>query len=239
MTGTWLEVVDEIGSTSDALIERAMAGGGVQALLARRQLRGRGRRGRRWEAPAGNLAMSVLIRPDMATDEIGQVVFLSGLAMLEGLQAHVTDGRRLMLKWPNDVLLEGEKLAGVLVDTALSPMQRVEWMVIGFGANLATAPSLDRPSACLAMCADPLPEPESVAHDILARLDEWFATTRRDGFAAARSAWMGAAHRAGTPVLVEGREGRFAGLSEHGHLLMEVGGLVEIVSTGDVVLARS
>lgn len=237
MTEPWrLEVVDEIGSTSDVLIERAIEGGGEQALMALRQLRGRGRHGRRWDAPPGNLALSVLLRPDLVSDEAGRTVLVAGLAMREALQAYVTDGRRLMLKWPNDVLLDGAKLGGILVESALNGQNRVEWLVIGFGANLAKAPVIDRRTACLADCADPLPSAEMVARALLGRLDEWFAIERRSGFEAVRSAWMRVGHRPGTPVVASGREGRFAGLSGTGHLLLDVNGVIETVSAGEVAL---
>ena len=238
MSWRW-EVVDEIGSTSDALIERAIAGETDRtALLARRQSKGRGRRGRRWEGPVGNLALSVLLRPRWRSGEVGQAVFVAGLAMGEALQGSVTDGRRLMLKWPNDVLLDGDKLGGILVESALDETGLLDWLVIGFGANLARAPELaDRRAACLAECAEPLPAAEAVGRAVVERLDHWFARLERDGFGAVRAAWMERAHAAGTPVVVSGCHGRFAGLSEAGHLLLDVGDGVEVFSAGDVVLA--
>ncbi len=233
-----LEIVDEIGSTSDALIERAGSGeSGPAALLARHQTRGRGRRGRTWEGPSGNLAMSVLLRPRCAPDEIGRMVLLAGLAMRDALQRHAGNETRLELKWPNDVLLMGDKLGGVLVESALDGAGWIDWLVIGFGANLAHAPLLaGRRTASLARVCR-APEAETVGWDVLTGLDRWMGVLARDGFDAIREAWQHHAQPVGTDLVVDGRAGRYAGLTVAGHLLLDVGARVEVVSAGDVTLA--
>ena len=231
-----LEIVDEIGSTSDSLIERAAMGEAPRlGLLARRQTQGRGRRGTIWEAPRGNLSMSILLRPDWAADEVGRVTLLAGLAMRDALQTY-SDRGSLVLKWPNDILLnDGGKLAGILVESAVTAAGRVEWLVIGFGANLAQAPSLtDRRTACLVISGPP-PDPESIARLILARFDDWLGLMDRDGFAAIRTAWMEHAHPIGTALTADGYPGRFAGLSSDGHLLLDAAGGLQVVRTADVV----
>ena len=241
LEGGWrFEVVDEIGSTSDALIERAGAGeAGRLALLARRQTRGRGSRGRSWVGPdAGNLAMSVLLRPGGGPADVGPFVFLAGLALRGALQAWVTDGTSLALKWPNDVLIGDRKVGGVLVETAGGADGRTDWMVIGFGANLLVAPTvLGRGTGCLAEIADPVPDVETLGRGLLAQWDEWFGRFMSDGFEAVRSAWLQVAHPAGTLLAVGGVEGRFAGLSEVGELLLRSGGTITRIRTGDVMLA--
>jgi BirA family biotin operon repressor/biotin-[acetyl-CoA-carboxylase] ligase len=229
------EVVDEIGSTNDALIERAVAGEthGI-ALLAHRQTKGRGRRGRTWIGPSGNLALSVLLRPSLPSAAIGQVVFVAGLALREALQSFVMDGRSLSLKWPNDVLLDGAKLAGVLVESEPGPTD-VAWIVIGFGANLAHAPALeDRRTASLGPTP---PDAEAVALRVLSRLDEWLSVLAASGFEPVRSAWLDAAHPVGTSLSAGGLTGVFAGLSEDGALRLRSANGVVTVTNGEVLLA--
>lgn len=225
-----LEIHDELPSTSDAVIRRAEAGDleGV-AVLARRQTRGRGSRGRSWtEPPAGNLAVSVLLRPAGGVAESGRAVFRAALALIDALDPHA-GAATLTLKWPNDVLLRGRKLAGILVESAAAG-DRLDWMVIGFGANLRARPVLagGAEPACLAEGgAAPVP-PERVAHDLLGRLDHWWT----QDFAAVRTAWLGRAHPLGTTLVVDGRAGRFAGISDAGALLFEEPGACREVAFG-------
>ena len=239
--GGWrLEVVDEIGSTSDALIGRAGAGEvGRMAMLARRQTRARGSRGRSWvEPPAGNLAMSVLLRPDWGSDEVGACVFAAGLALHGALLGWAEAEARLTLKWPNDVLLGGRKLGGVLVETGRQGTARVDWVVIGFGANLLSAPLVPgRATACLAECAARSPDAGAVGQAVLGALDRWLMVLEGEGFEAVRDAWLAVAHPAGTLLTVGGVEGRFEGLTPRGELLLRSGGSVAAIRTGDVMLA--
>ena len=220
MTGhAWrLEVHDELPSTSDEVIRRAEASepAGL-AVLARRQTKARGSRGRSWtEPPAGNLAVSVLLRPAQHVARGGQAVFRAALALIEALDVHA-GAATLTLKWPNDVLLAERKLAGILVESAAAG-DRLAWMVIGFGANLRARPVL--PGAVEAACladggAAPVP-PEQVARYLLERLDHWWA----QDFASVRGAWLGRAHPIGAPLVVDGRAGCFAGISDIGALLL-------------------
>ncbi len=231
-----LEVVDEIGSTSDSLIERAAMGEAPRlGLLARRQTQGRGRRGTTWQAARGNLSMSILLRPNWAADEVGRVTLLAGLAMRDALQAY-SDRGSLVLKWPNDILSDdGGKLAGILVESAVTAAGGVEWLVIGFGANLAQAPSLPgRRAACLVASGAP-PDPEPVARLILGRFDDWMGLMEREGFAAIRAAWIEHAHPIGTVLTADGHPGKFAGLSSDGHLLLDAAEGLTVVRTADVV----
>ena len=239
MTPWRLDVVDEIGSTSDALIERAGLGAKHgDALLARRQTRGRGRHGRRWQAPSGNLAISVLLRPGWLAAEVGHAVFVAGLALHETLQDSVSGGQILSLKWPNDLLLDGIKLGGILVEAATNARGDVDWLVIGFGVNLAHAPVLEgRCTACIARPGAQPPDSEETARELLARLDRWMGILSDDGFGAVRTAWLQRAHPIGTPLIVGDRTGYFAGLSEAGHLLLGSGDSVDIIRTGDVIVA--
>ncbi|MCQ8277726.1 biotin--[acetyl-CoA-carboxylase] ligase [Acetobacteraceae bacterium KSS8] len=251
LLGRWrFETYETLGSTNDHCIALAEAGEkeGL-AVMARRQTGARGSRGRSWsEPPAGNLALSVLLRP-AAMQEPGLWPFVAGLALHDGLEQ--VSGAALLLKWPNDVLLGDRKLAGILIERGVGPDGH--WMVIGFGANLAAAPVLaDRIAACLAD-AGPPPAQEEAAEAVLAALDRWCAVFERDGFAPIREAWLTRAHpigarlRAALPAAsgrdalanrppVEQREGSFGGIAADGALLLEWSGRLWRIETGEVLL---
>lgn len=247
--GWRLEIHDSLPSTSDRCIERAEAGEAAGlAILARRQTRARGSRGRDWIEPEGNLALSVLLRPSADERQASAWPFVAALALLQALEGPALEGGvpagpapeggRLRLKWPNDILLDGAKLAGILVERGLGGGQ--DWLVIGFGANLASAPAVaGRETACLARLRAP-PSPEHLADGVLAGLDGWRATWGRQGFAAIRTAWLARAHPVGTALAVRRQGGQrvgvFAGLAADGALLLASDGQEERIGTGEILL---
>lgn len=239
-----LTVVPSLPSTSAFCCERAAAGEPAGfAVLARQQTAGRGSRGRSWTSPPGSLALSVLLRPDSRAAAAGQWALLAGVAMRDGLAGFLPEqvAARLALKWPNDVLVEGRKLGGILVESAAGEGGRLAWVVLGFGANLAAAPvAAERPVAALAEYA-PAPEPEQAAAAILDRLGAWERVQAKGGFRPVRDAWLARAHPVGTALSVRwgnGAEsrGRFAGLSDDGALLLQTGDALRAYSTGEVLL---
>jgi BirA family biotin operon repressor/biotin-[acetyl-CoA-carboxylase] ligase len=231
-----LVTLDDVDSTSDYVIARARAGEAEHlAVIARRQTAGRGRAGRQWFAASGGLALSALMRP-AACD--GQWSLLAGLAVREGLASCVAQGERLRLKWPNDVMVEDAKLAGVLVDSAVRPDGSLDWLVIGVGANLETAPAIaDRPTACLAALGFRGGAQEA-ARMVLERLAHWRGVQERQGFGPVRAAWVEAADAVGTPLAarVGGVRlvGRFAGLAESGALRLETETGTLSITTGEI-----
>ena len=146
---------DEIGSTNNEALAAAAAGdpGGIW-FAARHQTAGRGRRGRQWHSMPGNLAASLLIVPDTTPDLIATLGFVAGVALNRGLSAVLpegifrigidgadgADGRsRIALKWPNDVLADGAKLSGILLEATKTPDGRSA-IVLGCGVNIVSAP---------------------------------------------------------------------------------------------------
>lgn len=215
-----LEVVDEIGSTSEALKARAACPGPEAALLARRQTSGHGRLGRPWHSIDGNLHLSVLLRPQ-SLQWPGQWSILAAVALADTVRPYVPDGA-LRLKWPNDLMLSGGKLAGVLLEAGFAPGP---WLVIGFGVNLAGAPQdLGRPVTFLASVAS-APSPEAFAGRLLHTLQGWRARYAAEGFAPVRAAWLTAAHVPGERIVVgasgQRAQGMFRGLGDDGALLLD------------------
>jgi BirA family transcriptional regulator, biotin operon repressor / biotin---[acetyl-CoA-carboxylase] ligase len=212
------QIHHELPSTQDAALAAARAGDpGPLAILALQQTSGRGRAGRPWQAPAGNLNLSILLRPHPAPLIPAAWALLAGVAVFEAAAAYAARAR-LALKWPNDLLLDNAKLAGSLIDSALTPTGLLDWVVIGIGVNLARAPELpDRPTACLASTAEP-PAPEPFARQLLAQLETWQAAS----FPTLREAWLARAHPPGTRLRVhrgnEVIEGAFLCLTDDGRL---------------------
>jgi BirA family biotin operon repressor/biotin-[acetyl-CoA-carboxylase] ligase len=240
MAGWRLESHESIGSTSDTCIARARAGepDGL-AVLAARQTQGRGSRGRDWDSPTGNLHLSVLLRPPESARTVAQWALLAGVALAEAISGEGV-ARKITLKWPNDVLLGGKKLAGILLDSATDAGGKVAWLVIGMGANLATAPEIPGRATTALADHDLPPAPNQLAEEILARLDHWRQIRGRDGFAPVRAAWLARAQPIGTELSIKltGRTlaGEFAGLGEDGSLLLRTGGEVRAFATGEVLL---
>lgn len=232
------QVFAELPSTQTLLIQLADAGEPERlAILARSQTASRASRGRTWQAGRGNLAVSVLLRPSGPARQAGQWALLAALALLEALGPFAPSGA-LSLKWPNDVLLDRRKLAGILLDSRAGTDGRLDWLVIGFGANLAVKPDLDRAAVLPAPAADP----EEVAGGLLAQLDHWGRVRLLEGFAPVRRAWLARAHPRGAWLRVRGgghnAAGAFEGIAEDGSLLLATGGRVHAFSTGTVLEAE-
>lgn len=212
---------------------------------AGRQTKGRGRLGRAWDSPAGNLHASLFITSDCPDAAISGLPLLAGLAAHDAVSAVAGDAAmtaRLRLKWPNDILLDGAKLGGVLIETAVTaPGARA--LVIGTGLNLAAAPSgLDRAIACLrdhGCHASPADALGALASAVEAWLAVWANGT---GFAQIREAWLARAHPLGARVSVrlggEHIEGRFAGVDDSGALRLRIGTAERRITVGDVALRQ-
>jgi BirA family biotin operon repressor/biotin-[acetyl-CoA-carboxylase] ligase len=241
--GWRLRCFASLPSTSDHCVALAAAGepDGL-AVLALRQTAGRGSRGRGWESPSGNLYLSVLLRPEGLATEVGRWALLASVAVAEALVPLVPEPVALRLKWPNDVMLDQRKLAGILLDSAATPEGRLDWLVIGIGVNLRVAPAIpDRTAAFLAEVVDP-PAPEDFATVVLDRLAARRMSLPSD-FARVRAAWLAHGQPIGRPMQFRHcdrlEQGTFEGLAEDGSLLMRTGGRVHAFATGEVLLPKT
>jgi BirA family biotin operon repressor/biotin-[acetyl-CoA-carboxylase] ligase len=233
-----LKIYESLDSTSDFCRSLAVAGEpeGL-AVMARRQEKGRGRGGKAWLSAPGNLFLSVLLRPGGPIREGGLWSLLSAVALAETVSQLLPDASPLTVKWPNDLLLDGHKLAGILLDSAADTSGKIDWLVIGFGLNLAAAPAVPgRAIASLGQVATP---PEDVAEKLLDRIDHWRSVRRLEGFAPVRAAWLRRAHVIGDPMHMKLGEqditGEFAGLAEDGSLLLRTGDRVRAFAAGEIV----
>lgn len=198
-------------------------------LRADRQGGGRGRQGRSWISPPGNLYASTLVRLQAEDPPAPTLALLAAVALHEAVSLYVEGVR---IKWPNDLVAGGAKLAGILLERQLNAV------IIGFGVNLAHHPDLpDRSATSLKALTGSAPEPgdfvEVLAH-IFAR---WLVRWREDGHAAVLDAWRGAAHPPGTPLSTHEGDGLFDGLDESGALRLRLAdGTIRVIHAGDVFL---
>jgi len=244
--GQVLHCFEEVGSTNDVakqLAEEGAAHG--EAVIAERQTAGRGRRGRAWDSPAGkNLYLSVVLRPDLPPQRAPELTLVASVALCDVVrQAGVEAG----IKWPNDLLARGRKLAGILTELAAEP-DTVQWVVLGMGVNLNVRaedfPDDLREQATSLAIERGQPAPRALfTAALLARLEEWLDRHAAEGFGPVREAWRERSATLGREVRVEveGREvtGVAEDLDETGALLVRCGKRLERVTSGDVQLLRA
>jgi BirA family biotin operon repressor/biotin-[acetyl-CoA-carboxylase] ligase len=223
-----LERHAEVGSTN-ALARDHAASGEPEGLivLASRQTAGRGRHGRGWASPEGNLYASVLLRPACPLGTAATLSLVTALSVVEALDSALGDPGRLAVKWPNDVLLDGAKLGGILLEGEDDGRGGCAWLVVGLGLNLAAAPDgLPYAAASLAVDAGVDLAPAAFLERWLPALDARLAAWREGGFAALRPDWLARAQGLGRAVSLRlgGGEivrGRFADLGLDGTVLIE------------------
>jgi BirA family transcriptional regulator, biotin operon repressor / biotin---[acetyl-CoA-carboxylase] ligase len=229
-----------IDSTNEEAKRRAKDGAAEGTLIwALAQSAGRGRRGRPWVSEPGNLYMSVLLRPDRPAAAAAQLGFAAALAVGDAAALALPAGADLALKWPNDVLVGGRKISGILLESQAAGEGRVQWLVIGMGVNLATFPEgAEYPATCLVDAGAADVTVEAMLAAIAMRLHYWYERWRVAGFAPLREAWLARVRGLGEPIRVRlpggDTHGRFAGLDEDGALLLEDGPTRRRIAAGDV-----
>lgn len=230
----------EVGSTNDEVMRRAQAGAADGLwVLADRQTQGRGRRGRQWMSEPGNLYCSGLIRLAPSDGSLPQLSFVIALALREALTAWVPE-TRLGLKWPNDILLDGMKVCGILLESSGSGAGVDRWVVAGVGVNLKHHPEgLERPAISIAAAGLIPPSPRELLEAFIEALAHWRQRWVSDGFSAIRSAWLEQATGLGSRIEVrlpqETLQGSFLDLTPEGALALRLDdGIVRNIHAGDV-----
>jgi BirA family biotin operon repressor/biotin-[acetyl-CoA-carboxylase] ligase len=240
--GVPVVALETVGSTNEEALARASGGErGPLWLVARRQSAGRGRRGRAWISEEGNLHASLLLAAPAPASAVSGICFVAALALHDAILELAQDlaPSRLQLKWPNDLLLDGRKLAGILVEgsTAEAGATRV---VVGFGVNCGQHPGgCEIPATSLSAAGYPI-APETLLGSLGAamqtRLTEW---ARGENFAASRAAWLARASGLGAAIEVRLADktiaGTFDALDSRGALVLRRGdGSRETIVAGDV-----
>jgi BirA family biotin operon repressor/biotin-[acetyl-CoA-carboxylase] ligase len=238
--GYALRHFEEIDSTNEEAKRLAGAGlAGPLWILADRQVKGRGRRGREWHSVAGNLYATLLLNPASRIAQCAQLSFVAALAAAD-LVARCAPLSAVRLKWPNDVLAEGRKIAGILLEGSGKDAGAPDWLAIGMGINLVWYPidSEFPATSFLGLNAHP-PTPRDGLTCLAAAWSEWYNVWETRGFAPIRDAWLARAEGLGRHIRArlpdEEVVGVFEGIDETGALILrEQSGYVRTIAAGDV-----
>ena len=236
-----IEIVAETASTNSTLLARSGQSEG-DWLIADRQTAGRGRAGRVWNDGLGNFMGSTVARLRPGDSPAATLALVAGVALHRALERALATASgasaQMLLKWPNDVLVDGAKLAGILLE------RQGDAVVVGIGVNLASAPHVpDRPTVALAQLG------HRVARDGFAQVlaDEWQSALtlwHAQGWPALRDEWLARAHPRGTLLATHDRDagliiGAFAGLEPEGAALIRLAdGTMRAIHAGDVDMVR-
>lgn len=235
---------EEVGSTNDEV--RLLAEQGAQdgtIVWALRQSAGRGRQGRTWVSPVGNLYFSTLLRPEKSIAEAANLSFVASLALSDAIRQL---DRKLVpgLKWPNDVLLSGKKVSGVLLESKADRSGNLDYLIMGVGVNLAHYPDDARyPATSLreqGLSADI--GADKLLENFINSFDARYKLWKKEGFDSVRSAWLDQAHGLGEKIYVrlpgETLSGRFVTIDKDGALDLDLeNGKQRLVTAGDVFFA--
>lgn len=240
MSISWnIENYASVPSTQDLVLLRAMQDGGDEGLVIQTmtQTAGRGRQGKEWDSPMGGLYMSVLFKPECQADKAAQLSFVVAAALSKAFDGYLPEGCKKTLKWPNDVLVDGRKIAGILLESDIDYKGHVHALSAGMGVNILSAPE---GGVCLKELCD---KDRRIAinlfrDDVLAALDEYYALWQDKGFAPIREIWLGQAHGIGDKMTVrlpdKTLEGTFEGIKSNGSLLLKTEDGTITVNSGDV-----
>lgn len=227
----------KVDSTNEEALRRLPEMARPTWIMALEQTAARGRQGRHWAMPPGNFAATLAMRPAGPPAWAALRSFMAANALFETL-SHYVRRPRLGLKWPNDVLLDGGKIAGILLETT-SAGGEVDWLLIGIGVNLRSVPEDVRDAAFPPVAlGEDAPSPA----DFLDRLAGYMHTQEtilhRLGFDAIREKWLRDAARLGEIITARtGREeiiGRFEDVDENGQLVLTTADGERRLSAADV-----
>lgn len=221
-------------STNDEALRLAADEGAPHGAVvhADEQTAGRGRLSRRWISPPGNLYLSVILRPDLPAARGIEIGFVAALAVADAVDAMLPPQVRATLKWPNDVLVRGGKISGILIE------RTGDAIILGMGVNVLLAPEGVPYQTSTLAGSGGLATVDGMRARLLSDLARWIEVWQLEGFAPVRSTWLARAHPAGTPLrLTLGDRtimGRFVDLAADGALVLDTPAARETFVAGDV-----
>jgi BirA family transcriptional regulator, biotin operon repressor / biotin---[acetyl-CoA-carboxylase] ligase len=231
---------DSLGSTNDEAKRLARDGAEEGTLVwALEQTAGRGRRGRAWASPPGNLYASLVLRPRCPVDRAAQLGFVAALAIGDTLCSICERLEGLSYKWPNDVLLRGRKIAGILLESELGEGDAPRLVVVGVGINLVSSPrDTAFPATSIAEEDLGIVSPGAALEGFARHFQAWAEHWREEGFGPVRAAWRSHAVALGESIRVHLEpatlHGRFLDIDQHGALLLESAGEIRRISAGEI-----
>jgi BirA family biotin operon repressor/biotin-[acetyl-CoA-carboxylase] ligase len=235
---------DSIRSTNDEAKRLARSGASEGTVVwALEQTAGRGRRGRVWVSPRGNLYTSLILRPDCPAGRAAELGFVTALALGDALRAKLPAAEGLSYKWPNDVLMHGRKLTGILLESETGAAGELAFVVIGIGVNLASSPrEVEFPATSAAEEGFDPPSPAALLEEFTKHFHSWLERWRMAGFAPVRTAWLAGAASLGELIRVRLETGtlcgRFVDIDHEGALLLETAEERRRISAGEIFPAN-
>ncbi len=192
--------------------------------------------GRDWQSPVGNFYGSTLVRLRAGDPQAATLAIVTAVALQDAL-TFVAPDVPFQIKWPNDIMVDGAKLSGILLERS------GDAVVIGIGVNLAFHPEgLDRKVTSLRALEAAVPEAAEFQLILADRFDDWLARWRSEGLSALRAAWVARAHPKGTALSVNAPDGSvtqglFEGLADDGALMLRLAdGTIRVIHAGDIFL---
>lgn len=245
--GVARHVLPRTDSTNAEALRLAPGLGGPAWVMAHDQFSGRGRRGRSWGMPRGNFAGSLVQRFDRGPAAAAQLSFVAALALYDALSDACGPSARLAIKWPNDVLLNGGKVAGILLESACNP-SGVLTVVVGIGVNLAAVPEaavLEAravPPVSVRDASGHIVAPEEFLELLATAFARWQQQFDTYGFAPIRNAWLARAARLGEVIIArvggQEHEGVFQGIDDSGALILHSAAGQRIIPAADVFFGK-
>lgn len=235
---------DVVDSTNEEARRLARGGASHGAVIwAKRQTRGKGRMGRTWVSDEGNLFVSLLLQPKVPLIDAAQFSFVTALAVAEALQPVVAEVGNLSLKWPNDILLDGRKLGGILLETEPMEDGKGYWLIAGIGINVESCPPESEvmyPATCLTKAGIEIISAKIVLSRLLPHFVECYDRWIEKGFEPIRQQWLELAHGIGeSATVISGKEtyqGTMMGIDALGRLQMQLEDKTLMhLTSGDVV----
>ena len=225
-------IFDEVGSTNDEIQKYCGESGKYIAVCAKKQTAGRGRRGRSWNSPEGNLFLSLAFEYEL--QRAGELAFAASLSLLQAVKK-IAPAADVKLKWPNDVLLNNAKMSGILLEKGAG-----KYMIVGIGVNIAASPKVENAVYQITSLAEA--DINITAQDFLPLFMDSFSQNlsllQAKGFAVLRVEWLKNAKNFGKEIIIRqnGSEekGRFTGIDDNAALLMETPLGIKKIWAGDV-----
>jgi BirA family biotin operon repressor/biotin-[acetyl-CoA-carboxylase] ligase len=235
----------ELDSTNDQA-KRLLTGAISEnfIVVADKQNAGRGRSARPWQSPKGNLACSFVVSPDVSQARLSDLSFVTAVALQEAIADCLQSGPEPKIKWPNDILVSGAKISGILLEVESGSMagrpDRPN-VVVGVGVNVGCTPQgLDRATTSLKELGANQGAKEFM-NNLSARFFAWYAVWQEKGFGPIRNAWLDHAVGLGEEIKIRSgndeQTGVFEALNEQGALILRSGdGTAQTITAGDVFL---
>lgn len=237
-------LLDSTNTTAYLLAQKGLPEGDV--VVADAQSKGRGRLDHSWQSPPGlNLYLSIILRPSIAVTQAPQITLMAGVAVAELLSAYCPG--KIVLKWPNDILIDGKKICGILTEMKSSP-SGVDFVVLGIGINVNMAvedfePGLRDMATSLKIEKGDTTDRLAVAGILFQLIEKWYRVFLREGFNGIRDPFLSYSDLEGKPIQVVFKDdvqvGVAEGIDEDGSILLkDREGVVQRVMAGDVSIMK-